>query len=552
MGSTQGSPGRNDRRGDFSAAVATPGADMGHSVVLMGISRRDCGSGRKTWGPRAAALLLTLTAILGGCGRGGAPGATSAGVEPDKPELPNEDAGGLRGAVLDWRPCVAPRLTTEASCVDLEVAEGPNGGTVSLFVMKIASDGDVRSPDPVVLLAGGPGQAASLAYPAFAEQLRAALPSRDIVIVDQRGTGRSSALGCELDDDFGVQMKVEFEMDVLEECAKSWPHDPKQFTTEAAAHDLEKVRRALGYPQLNLLGGSYGTRLALVYARLYEANVRTMVLDGVAPPQLALPNNFAEDGQAALDRLFRDCEASSGCAKNFPNLRVSFDAALRRSGDNEPPIAYAHPRTGEILEVQLTTRLFAMGVRGILYSAEFSALLPMVIARAAEGDFVPYLNLLVVLGDSAERVMDVGLMLSVLCAEDLPRINAEEYEERWAGTFLGSMMYELFASGCERWPVDPLPPSATQAVRVSTPTLLLSGALDPVTPARWADEAAKTLNVATHIIVEGSGHGTLMKACVMKIATNFIDTVEVSEESRECLSLLRRPPFFIDAKGPVH
>jgi len=497
---------------------------------------------------RAAAVLLGATMLVGGCGGVPAPGAapeTSAGTDREHPR-------GAALAEIEWRPCVAPMLTVEASCVDLEVPEGPEGGTVSLFVMKIASDGDVRAPDPVVLLAGGPGQAGSLAYPAFAEQLRGALPSRDLLIVDQRGTGRSSAMGCELDDDFGAQAKVEFDMDALEKCAKSWPHDPNNFTTEAAAHDLEHIRTTLGYPRLNLLGGSYGTRLALVYARLYEANVRTMVLDGVAPPQMALPSSFAEDGQAALDRLFDDCEGSASCAKEFPKLRARFGAAIQRSGAMEAPVTFVHPRTGETLEVPLTRTLFVSGVRGILYSPELSALLPTVIERAAEGDFVPYLNLLVALGDAPEQMMDPGLMLSVLCAEDLPRIDPKKYAERWERTFLGSSMYDLFAGGCARWPVDTAPASASAAVRVSTPTLLLSGVLDPVTPARWADEAAKTLEGATHLVVEGSGHGTLAKPCVMALAADFIDTAEVTSESTECLAMLRRPQFFIDAKGPAH
>jgi pimeloyl-ACP methyl ester carboxylesterase len=345
---------------------------------------------------------------------------------------------------------------------------------------------------------------------------------------------------------------VEFDMDGLETCAKSWPHDPKNFTTEAAARDLEELRKALGAPQLNLLGGSYGTRLALVYARLYEARVRTMVLDGVAPPTMALPSSFAEDGQAALDTLFDDCREAPGCAARFPELRSIFRGALRQSGEQQAPVAFVHPRTGESIEVPLTERVFASGVRGLLYSPELSALLPMIIAAAAQGDFVPFLNALVALGDAPEPMMDLGLMLSVLCAEDLPRIDPAAYTDRWSQTFLESSMYDLFASGCDRWPVEAVPASATAAVEVSTPTLLLSGALDPVTPARWAEEAAKTLQASTHLVIEGSGHGTLSKPCVTKIAAEFIETREVSDESKECLAGLRRPPFFIDAKGPAH
>ncbi len=491
----------------------------------------------------ATAASLGVLLLNGACGQGGRGGASGAAGDGETLEA---------STTLAWRPCVAPGLTTEAACVDFEVPEGPEGGTVSLFVMKIASDGNAREPDPVVLLAGGPGQSGSLTYPGFAESLRRALPSRDLVIVDQRGTGRSSALACDLDDDFGAQTKVEFDMDGLEACAKSWPHDPKNFTTEAAAGDLEALREAMGAPQLNLLGGSYGTRLALVYARLYEPHVRTMVLDGVAPPTMALPSSFAEDGQAALDRLFDDCRDAPGCAAQFPDLRSLFSEALRQNGQQQAPVIFVHPRTGEAIEVPLTETVFASGVRGLLYSPGLSALLPMIIAAAAEGDFVPFLNALVALGDPPEPMMDLGLMLSVLCAEDLPRIDPAAYEERWNQTFLKSSMYDLFASGCDRWPVEAVPASATAAVEVSTPTLLLSGALDPVTPARWAEEAARTLDASTHLVVEGSGHGTLSNPCVTQIAAEFIETREVSDESKECLAGLRRPPFFVDAKGPAH
>ncbi|MGB1701319.1 MAG: alpha/beta fold hydrolase, partial [Nannocystaceae bacterium] len=223
-------------------------------VLRRGAARRAGGK----WGRGLALVAIVLVASVVGCGR-----------EAPSPLDSGQPEGVPHGQELQWRPCVAPMLTTEAMCATLGVPEGEGLGTIPLFVMKIASDGDVQVADPVVLLAGGPGQGASLVFPPFAEQLRTALPSRDIIILDQRGTGRSSALNCDLGDGFDAQTRAEIDMDKLLACAERWPHDPKNFTTEAAARDLEQLRIALGAPQLNLIGGSYGTRLALVYARMF-------------------------------------------------------------------------------------------------------------------------------------------------------------------------------------------------------------------------------------------------------------------------------------------
>ena len=231
-----------------------------------------------------------------------------------------------------------------------------------------------------------------------------------------------------------------------------------------------------------------------------------MVLDGVAPPQLALPSNFAKDGQDALEALFHDCSADPGCAGAFPNLQGSYASARQRADAVAGPLTYVHPRTRRRLEVPMSAQTLARLIRGALYSPDLTTLLPLAISRAAEGDFDTALGLAVALGDAPEPGIDAGLHLSVLCAEDIPRLEGGA----WMDEGLGAGLAAEYREACARWPVRPAAPEAAAPVQTDAPVLLLSGALDPVTPARQAALAAETLPRSASITVPGAAHGTLL------------------------------------------
>jgi pimeloyl-ACP methyl ester carboxylesterase len=452
-------------------------------------------------------------------------------------------------------PCHLDGLSKHALCGVVEVSENPEDPSSRTIPLRIAViEASERKPeaDSVWFLAGGPGQAATEAFPPMLGAFEEIGRDRDIVLVDIRGTGSSTALDCQTSDSLQDMIRSQLDLDELDGCLAQLPGDPVHHTTRNVVEDLDVVRAALGYEQINLIGGSYGTRLALEYARHHGERVRTLVLDGVAPPQMALPEGFAVDAQAAFDALVADCEADPACAKAFPDVAGDLERALQRLGDAEITVAVEHPRTGAIEQLTVDRAAVVNGLRGILYVPQLSVLLPLLIHRAADGDFGPLLGQAAVFGDAMADSMSSGLTLSILCAEDLPRIEPEAQRTRDRATFLGPTSYDLLAQACTHWPHAPLPETAGEPVRSDAPTLLLSGAVDPVTPPRWAELAAETLPNSVHVIVPNTGHGTMTIDCVTDQITAFIASADPSTVDGSCVDDIERPSFFIDFAGPSH
>jgi pimeloyl-ACP methyl ester carboxylesterase len=452
-------------------------------------------------------------------------------------------------------PCHLDGLSKQALCGVVEVAENPEDPSSRMIPLRVAViEASERKPeaDSVWYLAGGPGQAATEAFPWVRGAFEDIGRDRDIVLVDIRGTGSSTALDCPTSDALQDLIGSPFDLDELAECLAQLPGDPVHHTTRNVVEDLDAVRAALGYEQINLVGGSYGTRLALEYARHHGERVRTLVLDGVAPPQMALPESFAVDAQAAFDALVADCEAEPACAKAFPNVAGDLDRALERLGEGEITIAVEHPRTGALEQITVDRAAVVGGLRGLLYVPQLSVLLPLLIHRAADGDLGPLLVQAAVFNGRMSDSMSGGLMLSILCAEDLPRIDAEVQRARDRATFLGSTSYDLLAQTCAHWPHAPLPETAGEPVHSDAPTLLLSGAVDPVTPPRWAELAAETLPNSIHVIAPNTGHGTMGIDCVADQIAAFIASADPSTVDGSCVEDIERPFFFIDFAGPSH
>jgi pimeloyl-ACP methyl ester carboxylesterase len=458
-----------------------------------------------------------------------------------------------RAVVLE--SCHLDGLSKQALCGVVEVREDPqdpSSRTIPLRVAVIEASERKPEADSVWFLAGGPGQAATEAFPPMLGAFEDIGRDRDIVLVDIRGTGSSTPLDCQTSDALADLIRAQLDLDELGECLAQLPGDPVHHTTRNVVEDLDAVRAALGYEQINLIGGSYGTRLALEYARHHGERVRTLVLDGVAPPQMALPEGFAVDAQAAFDALVADCKADPACAKAFPDVAGDLDRALARIGDGELTVAVEHPRTGVLEQLTVDRAVVVNGLRGILYVPYLSALLPLLIHRAAEGEFGPLLVQAAVFSDAMAKSVSSGLMLSILCAEDLPRIEPEAQRARDRATFLGPTSYELLAQACAHWPHAPLPETAGEPVRSDVPTLLLSGAVDPVTPPRWAELAGETLANSIHVIVPNTGHGTMGIDCVTDQITAFIASADPSTVDGSRVEGIERPFFFIDFAGPNH
>lgn len=451
---------------------------------------------------------------------------------------------------LTLSPCHLEGFREEVLCGILRVPENRatrTGRTIDLKVAVIPALRPESAPDPLFVFAGGPGQGARryapFAQSAFGEVRR----KRDIVLIDQRGTGDSNPLGCDFGDPLTF-LETDGALDTAP-CLRKLKGDPRFYTTEPAMDDIDDVRAALGYEKINVWGGSYGTRAALVYARRHPERVRSVVIDGAAPFEITLPLHNAWGAQRAMDRLLADCAAEPTCRAAFPRLREELGEVLDRLERGPVRASLRHPRTGQPLELTLSRSTFGSGLRGMLYSPTYSSLIPHIVHAAAQGDFGPLAALSIETAAWSTETMSLGMTLSVLCAEDVPRITDEQAEREVRGTYLGSSEIDAWRRMCSAWPRGPLPADVDRVRPLQVPTLILSGDLDPVTPPRWGEVMKKHFSNALHVVVPGAGHNTSTTGCVPDLIAGFIGQASVAGLDASCVRKVRRPPFVIDPSG---
>ena len=478
--------------------------------------------------------------------------AACSGARPDTPTLQRS---------INLEPCQlgAPGLPArvEARCGTLSVPEdraNPNSRQISLRLAVLPAVRRDPLPDPLVLLAGGPGQAATEAFVALVGAFDQIRRDRDIVLVDQRGTGGSHPLKCSTPDEQpGAGLTSDAELTTwLADCLKNLDADPRLYTTSIAMDDLDAVRAALGYETVNLYGVSYGTRAALTYLRQYPQRVRAVVLDGVAPPDWPLGLTVGRDAQRALDLVFDGCAADPACQKAFPNLRDSFNALLQGLERQPVTLTLPHPRTGEPTELRLTRDMVALAVRLLSYSPETVALLPLLIHTARQsGDLSALAAQYLIVADQLGGSITAGMGYSVQCAEDMPAIDPAEAARVNAGAYLGTTVIDQLRKVCAVWPAGAAPANSREPVRSDVPTLLLSGGADPVTPPENGERAARTLPNSLHIVAPGQGHNVVFRGCIPRIVTTFINQGTVSGLDTACVQTLGPAPFFTSPSGPT-
>jgi pimeloyl-ACP methyl ester carboxylesterase len=425
------------------------------------------------------------------------------------------------------------------------------GRTIDLKIVVLPALGNEPHPDPLFFLAGGPGQgAAEMARP-LRELFRRVQADRDIVLVDQRGTGKSNPLDCKSDQDSlaALNESLDASMARLRACMQGLAADLRLYTTTIAMDDLNDVRQHLGYDRINIYGGSYGTRAALVYLRRHEPTVRSVIIDGVAPTDMRLPLFFARDAQRALDRLLADCEADDVCRAKHPQLAQRLRALVQSLDATPAKVRLTHPRTGIPEDVTVDGEFVVNVLFGALYAPLTSTLLPELIARAERHDFQSLLALATANEGAADN-MALGMQLSVVCAEDYPRITPDQIQHAASNTIFSTHLLTARMKACEFWPKGDVDSSYYEPVRSAVPTLVMSGDLDPVTPPQWGESVLPHLSHSRHIVVPATGHGAIMTGCGMRIATQFIATASVETLDTNCLHALRRPPFFLTPAGP--
>ncbi|HET9408086.1 MAG TPA: alpha/beta fold hydrolase [Candidatus Sulfotelmatobacter sp.] len=449
-------------------------------------------------------------------------------------------------------PCKIDEGPSEAFCGKYNVFEDRSsqaGRQIGLKVVIAPALKRDPKPDPLFIFAGGPGQGAAKLATFLLPMFRHIQLDRDIVLIDQRGTGDSNPLNCEPDgrdeDDFS---KIDsYPIDRFRACLAGYKADPRLYTTSIAMDDIDEVRRYLGYGSINLWGASYGTRAALVYLKRHPDSVRSVVLDAVAPPDMRLGLFAARDVQRAFDLMIEDCAKDQACSKHYPRLRESA-AALFAHAEAKPRVTITHPRTGNKVEVTISERLVALLIFHALYDPTLTSLLPQLITDAAQGNYQGLLASAFTGGLPKGSFSD-GMFLSVACAEDMPRIQPAEIEREAKGRFLGTAFFDARMKPCEFWPKGAVGEDFYQPVVSDKPVLILSGIDDPITPPTWGDQVAKNLPNAKHILVPGAGHGSTAHGCALELIGKFVDQAGSKDLDSSCLQTQHRPPFFVDHTG---
>ena len=449
----------------------------------------------------------------------------------------------------------------------------PQGVQIGVHYAVLPALSRNKAADAVFFFAGGPGQSAIDLAGALAGGWARLQQRRDLVFVDQRGTGRSAALKCPDDDARAVLQPQAAAADAaqrlqrLQACRQALqalPHgDLRYYTTELAMADVDAVRQALGVARLNAIGFSYGTRAVLSYQRQFAPAVRRAVLDGVVPPDMRLPEAGGIDNQAAWDALLAACRADAACQRRHPDLAQRLPALLAAL---PRPVQLPHPVTGRWETVVLQPDALLSLVRTPLYSPVLAAALPAALAEAVDGRWAPLAALAQALQGGGGGGIATGQHFSVVCAEDLgpgaaaaaPTAPAAAGQVAGAGAsapaaFSGGGT-ALYQAACAGWPRGSVSPAFYTLPPARSPTWLLSGTLDPVTPPRHGARVAAALGPqARHLVVPNLGHGVLALGCLRDAAMRFITTVDDAEAlatPADCAAALPRPPAFVLPGAP--
>jgi pimeloyl-ACP methyl ester carboxylesterase len=451
---------------------------------------------------------------------------------------------------LPLEPCAVRGLSGDVRSGVVRVAEdrqNQNTRQIDLPVVVARATGPQRVNDPLVLLAGGPGQAGTEMGEFATQAFSRVRNARDIVLVDARGTGQSG-LRCALmrrsEDLVGATLYPAASVRICRD-SLSRVADLTRYTTADIADDLDVVRRALGYPQLNLYGTSYGTRLALAYLRRHPSSVRTAVLKAVAPPTMIAPLNYAEDAERAFGLLVRDCQADAACARAFPSSRADLDSVLARAarGNIRTTVPNGH---GGVDTLRVARDAIAGSLMTLMQSASQRAMVPRLLRQAAAGDASALTNVVLQIRRTIDGALASGMHLSVACSDDGGRLDLAVARRDDGRTFLGSSRVVALAAACREWGMPPADPSVGTAVRSTVPVLLVSGELDPNTPPRHAAEALRTLPNGRHVVLAGVAHGwSGVETCGAAFVADFIARASTNGLDVGCARVSSAPQFVI-------
>jgi pimeloyl-ACP methyl ester carboxylesterase len=455
-----------------------------------------------------------------------------------------------------------------ARCGTLAAAEDPDrpqGAHIELAVAVVPALNRRSSAAPLFLLAGGPGQSATDLYVSFAGAFARINRDHAIVLLDQRGTGRSAPLFCAYPDDWqtpgaaapgtpvpDVAAASAAVREATRACLAKFGDRVRFYTSSVAVRDLDEVRRALGFAQIDLYAASYGTRVAELYLRRHPDAVHAVILDGVTYPEQLIGADTPLDAERALDLILARCQATPDCAAAFPETAQERLDLVRRFGPSSVPLTLSDPSSGAPLAVDFNRSLFDAALRLLSYNATEASLLPLLMHHAAQGRLAPLAAQTIMMAREVGEQLASGMQNSVICSEDVPFYAPSPPERaKLAQTYQGTLQLDALGEICKLWPRGPVDGDLHAALKSAVPTLLLSGEADPVTPPGDAERLARGLSRQRHLVLAGEGHGQLATACIPQLMAEFLNHPDPAGLDASCLAGHHAAPFFVALSGPA-
>jgi pimeloyl-ACP methyl ester carboxylesterase len=449
------------------------------------------------------------------------------------------------------------RMILAAECGVLTVPENarePAGRQIGLHIVRISAISRRNEPDPLFILAGGPGASATEFYATFATAFGAIRRERDIVLVDQRGTGGSNRLDCAENEDALSGDTAAVIAARTQACLDSlapWAN-VAYYTTSVAVQDLERVRAALGYERINLYGNAYGTRVAQHYVRRFPQRTRSVILDGVFPVGVAVGPGASFDAEHVLLDVIARCAADRACRDAFGDPLGDYHAVRSTLGSRAVPVSVIDPTSGEAKHFDFTSAALATVLRLTLYTSDYVPLLPLRLhAAAVHQDYGPLAAQLLLLEHTYGGNLAVGTRNSVMCAEDVPFVEASTLDRAaLAATFLGTSRLEVRDVVCGLWPRGPIDADLHAPLESAVPALLLSGSDDPISPPEYTRQAAKSFPRSVAIEFRYFGHSELAAPCMDRVMAAFIARASLAGLDVSCTRNARVNPLFTSVNGP--
>lgn len=460
---------------------------------------------------------------------------------------------------VPFRECEISYLGRDrkVQCTYVSVAENPNNPTgkkLSLFVARIPAKRQSKAQnDPMLFLAGGPGQAASEAF-LFSDHIYSDLArTRDFYLIDQRGTGKSNPLNCPDTQarfsEIYVNQNEDYVIDYTTTCLAELDGSPQFYTTENTVVDFEAVRKALKINQWNLLGVSYGTRVATHYIRRHPDAIRTAVLDSVVPPQQVLGSQLTQHSQLALDKLIQRCAEAKPCNESLPDLEKEINTLLIRLKANPVNVRFENFTSGKMQSMELTREHINSIIRMYLYNPHAAAILPPVLHEASINEhYAPLARMSYELVEKFNETLNVGLHNSIICNEEYPFTPIKSAISKQT-SYLEDSLDSALQAMCSVWPKSYVPMDMKQPLESTVPALLFSGEYDPITPPQFAEQTRQQFSNAIHYTLKGQGHNVTPVGCAPHLINLFVQSAAVEDINSTCLTRISESPLFINFNG---